>query len=148
LTLTALARNPALLAKLEQSRKTVFDSDGRPQVIWEPEIERIQNIVVKNARGHAFFEFGEPMMDEPVHVLVAPLQLLSEKQRAQFENVTAYGWPEVGSRMLSRLASGADVEGGWVIVQKDVYRYAVLQEGTVMVRSIIRNYLATEVLWE
>ncbi|UMR31994.1 hypothetical protein MJ904_07410 [Massilia sp. MB5] len=144
----ALARNPSLQAKLELSRKIVRDSERRTQIVWDPEMDRINRVVVKNARGHAFFEFGEPMMDEPAHVWASPLELLSEEQRAQFENVAAYGWPEVGSRMMTRLAAGVDMEDGWVVVQDDVYRYAVVQEGTLLVRSVIRNYLATEVFWE
>lgn len=40
------------------------------------------------------------------------------------------------------------MENGWVVVQKGIYRYAVFQAGTMMVRSVIRDYLATEVYWE
>ena len=40
-----------------------------------------------------------------------------------------------------------DLDEGWVIVQDDVYRYAVAQEDGLLVRSVIRNYLATEVYW-
>jgi hypothetical protein len=29
-----------------------------------------------------------------------------------------------------------------------VYRYAVVQEGGLMVRSVMEEYLATEVLWD
>jgi hypothetical protein len=103
---------------------------------------------VKNARGHAFFEFGEPMLREPNYVWAMPLVLLTDQQRTEFEEVAASGWPEVGSRMMTRIASGADLDKGWVVVQDDVYRYAVVQEGTLMVRSVIRNYLATEVSWD
>lgn len=41
--------------------------------------------------------------------------------------------------MMTRMASGADLDEGWNTVQDDVYRYAVAQEGTLLVRSEIRN---------
>ena len=77
-----------------------------------------------------------------------PLTSLDNEQRSNFEDVGMNVWPEVGSRMMTRYATGQDMENGWVIVQKGIYRYAVFQAGTMMVRSVIRNYLATEVYWE
>ena len=143
----ALARNPALVARLDAAKQSFTTYGGEEKIIWQPESERINKIAVKNARGHAFFEFGEPMLDEPAYVWTMPLASLNERQRAEFENVEASCWPEVGSRMMTRMASGADLDEGWVIVQDDVYRYVVVQEGTLLVRSVIRNYLATEVFW-
>lgn len=49
--------------------------------------------------------------------------------------------------MMTRMISGADLDNGWAIVQEGVYQYAITQEGTLRVRSVIRNYLATEVFW-
>lgn len=49
--------------------------------------------------------------------------------------------------MMTRLDSEVDLDDGWVIVQDDICRYAILQEGTLLVRSMIHNYLASEVLW-
>lgn len=144
----ALARNPALVARLDAAKQAFTTPSGEEKVIWQPESERINRIAVKNARGHAFFEFGEPMLREPNYVWAMPLVLLTDQQRTEFEEVAASGWPEVGSRMMTRIASGADLDKGWVVVQDDVYRYAVVQEGTLMVRSVIRNYLATEVSWD
>lgn len=144
----ALTRNPALVARLHAAKRTITTHSGGEKTIWQPEIERINRIALKNARGHAFFEFGEPMLGEPDRVWAMPLVSLTDRQRAEFENVESSGWPEVGTRMMTRMASGADLDEGWVIVQDDVYRYAVLQEGTLLVRSVIRNYLATEVFWD
>lgn len=143
----ALARNPALVARLDAAKRVFATHSGEEKIIWQPEFERINRIVVKNARGHAFFEFGEPMLDEPDHVWAMPLVSLTDRRRTEFEEVAASGWPEVGSRMMTRMVFGADLDEGWIIVQDDVYRYAVVQEGTLLVRSVIRNYLATEVFW-
>lgn len=143
----ALTRNPNLLSRIESSRKTFMTAEGKARTIWEPENDRINKIILKNARGHAYYEFGEPMLSEPDYVWSAPLESMNENQRVQFEYVAQSAWPEVGSRMMSRYLTGDDIVDGWVIVQNDVYRYTVFQEGTILVRSVIRNYLATEVFW-
>ena len=49
--------------------------------------------------------------------------------------------------MMTRMVEGVDLDEGWVIVQGDVYRYAVVQKNGLLVRSVIRNYLAAEVFW-
>ena len=95
-----------------------------------------------------FFEYGEPMLSEPEDVWWAPLEILSAEQRADFENIESGGLlPEVGSRMLTRVISGQDLSGGWVIVQDGVYRYGLAQQGTMLVRSVLFEYLATQVYW-
>lgn len=146
----ALARNPSLVARLEASKQVSTDLFDGEKLIWLPEIERINNVVVKNARGHAFFEFGEPMLNKPDRVWTIPLASLSDLQRAEFENLdaTCAIWPEVGSRMMTRVLTGQDLINGWINVQNNVYRYSVAQDGGLLVRTVIRNYLATEVTWD
>lgn len=100
--------------------------------------------MVKNARGHVFFELGEPMRDEPVSVVAVPLASQTSEVRSAFETAEWTVWPEVGSRMTSRLASGEGLDGGWVIVPPGIYRYAVVRDGGIVVKSVIREYLATE----
>ena len=49
--------------------------------------------------------------------------------------------------MMQRLVMG-DLERDWVIVQRDVCRHMVVQRtGETLVRSVIRECLATEVAW-
>ena len=57
-------------------------------------------------------------------------------------------WPEVGSRMMARLVTGEDMAGEWVVVQEGIYRYSVQHAGRLRVRSILSEYLATEVQWK
>ncbi len=144
----ALGRNAELRARIDGS-KTQYETIGsETRIIWVPEQERINRVVIKNARGHAFFEFGEPMLSEPEHVWAAPLETLSSEQRSEFENIDmGSGWPEIGSRMMTRVITGQDLSGVWVIVQDGVYRYAVAQQGGMLVRSVLSEYLATEVYW-
>ncbi|MGH6846825.1 MAG: hypothetical protein ACREC0_05140 [Methylocella sp.] len=50
--------------------------------------------------------------------------------------------------MMTRLATREDLAGQWVVVQQGIYRYSVQQAGGLRVRSVLSEYLATEVLWE
>lgn len=147
----ALERNPSLLSLIEASKQSGSTPDGEETLTWRPETDRIHSVVLKNARGHAFFEFGEPMREEPDHVWAVPLVSMTPERRSDFENIGASGgvagWAEVGSRMMTRQITGQDMDGDWVVVQPGVYRYAVFQEGTMTVRSVLREYLATEVFW-
>lgn len=144
----ALRRNAKLRVRIERSKTQYETIGGETRIVWTPEQERINCVVIKNARGHAFFEYGEPMLSEPEHVWAAPLETLSSEQRAEFENIDmGSGWPEVGSRMMTRVITGQDLSGAWVIVQDGVYRYGVAQQGVIVVRSVLFEYLATEVYW-
>jgi hypothetical protein len=143
-----LERNPKLRARIDRARTEYRTRAGECRVIWAPEHDRINSIVVKNARGHAFLEYGEPMLEAPAHAWSAPLESMTAMERATFEDIdTGPGWPEVGSRMMTRVLTGQDLSNGWVIVQEGVYRYAVAQQGTLLVRTVLHEYLATETLW-
>jgi hypothetical protein len=45
--------------------------------------------------------------------------------------------------MLTRVLTGEDMAGEWVVVQQGTYRYSVHQEGGLRVRSVLSEYLAT-----
>lgn len=146
-----LLHTPKLRERIDKSRAEPATPSSSQPLIWKPETDRINNVVLKNARGHAYFEFGEPMRDDPVSQVALPLESMSTEQQAGFENPPAMSvWPELGSRMFARVATGQDLDGQWVMLQDEVYRYAVFQNdsGGITVRSIIWNYLATEVVWE
>ena len=145
----ALERSVPLRKQIDQSKCGQGSLWGSPEIQWTPEMERVSRVIVKNARGHAFYELGEPMLAEPSWVGVSPMSLLSPDQREEFENGTNSSlWPEVGSRLMQRVAFGDIEPGGWITVQPDVYRYSVSQGfDEVLVRIIVRDYLAAEVLW-
>ena len=51
--------------------------------------------------------------------------------------------------MMTRVLTGQDMVGAWVIVQDGVYRYSTDDwGGGVRVRTVLHEYLATEVRWE
>jgi len=141
----ALLRHEKLRTRIEASRnEETIHSETRS--VWYPEPERVNRVILKNARGHAFYELGEPMLDAPAHIWAAPLETMTSVERAEFEAYHADGlWPEVGSRMLTRIVTGQNLDNGWVELQEGVYRYSVAQQG--LVRSALYEYLATEVLW-
>ena len=143
----ALGRHRSLRARIERSKTESQTDAGAKRCIWKPETERVNRVVIKNARGHAFYEYGEPMLTEPDLVWAVPLESLPAQQWNAFENIHMAGWPEVGSRMMTRVMTGQALRDGWVVVQQGVYRYAVIQSGAILVRSVLYNYLATEVRW-
>lgn len=147
--LRMLARRPALRERIEKARSESPTLFGETETVWTPERDRINRVVLKNARGHAYFEYGEPMLEAPARVWWVPVATMTSADRLRFEHVTTgQHWPEVGSRMLTRVLTGQDLVDGWVVVQDGVYRYSVTQEGGILVKSVIAEYLATEVFWD
>jgi len=104
--------------------------------------------VAETARNQAKLH-REAVLEEPKHVWAFPLTRMTDAQRRDFEvgRPGLAGWPEVGSRAMQRLATGVDMDNGWVVVQPAVYRYRVEQDDGLVVRAILRDYLATEVHW-
>ena len=144
-----LDHSAELKARIERMRRVQLTLWGDPEVWWAVEQGRVENVVVKNARGHALHELGEPPRFAPRYAGFSPLCLMSDDQRDLFESdADEYQlWPEVGSRMMQRMVM-EDLDQGWVTVQEGVYRYMVVQRpGETLVRSVIREYLATEVSW-
>ena len=145
----ALRRSKKLRERIECSRSEI-ELESETRIVWEPERERVNNVILKNARGHAFYELGERPEIDPNDVLATPLCALTDTQRQVFEgsqtSVLA-GWPEVGSRSMQRVVLDSDICDGWVVVQDDVYRYQVTQCDGVIVRSVLMEYLASEVHW-
>lgn len=147
----ALQRHKRLRARIERSRTEYRTIDGQTGCVWKPEEERVERIAVKNARGHVFYECGEPMLGEATRVRTLHLPAMSASELDDFEydgvvEELAVS-PEVGSRMMTRVFTGRDMRDGWVIVQDGVYRFRVHQRCGMVVRSVLSEYLATEVYW-
>jgi len=146
-----LEDNPALRYRIEDARKR----DEADNSLWETEADRIRNVVLKLARGHAAYELY-PKLEEPSIVGFAPLQILSDDRIFAFEQVAGGDriglWPDIGSRSFRR-AFGKSPDrlpftGGWVVVQPDRYRYVVVETGGVLVRMVLSEYPACEVVWD
>lgn len=143
-----LARNRRLRSRIDAARHVDTNSTGGAVVSWIPELERIERVIVKNARGHLLYELGQALELPPSHVNILPRKLLSPQQLSRFERPRGMaGWPEVGSRLMLRLLETGEVgKGGWVEVQSGVYRYAVGE--AMRIRMVFREYLAAEVVWD
>ena len=95
-----LARNPRLRSRIDAARR-IEASPGKDRVaIWTPELERIERVIVKNARGHVLFELGQAIALPPTHVNIAPIELLSPQQLSQFEYPRGVAdWPGGGQQI-------------------------------------------------
>lgn len=150
---------PALQKRIEASRTEV---DGK--IAFVPEIERVFNVMLKLARGHAAFELSQSCRKKPDHFWFGPLSSLPQEDRQTFNSVhfqQVVG--EVGSRNMQRLfvtqmtISSENVEpqnvemiiNDWIDVQDERYRYITIDDmGIVIVRIVIAEYFACEVAWE
>ncbi len=144
----ALLHSPALAARIAADR--TMDAAGT--MIWKPEDDRVRNVIMKLARGHVAHQYSEPQLDDPTSVTVLPLTVLSAEQREAFEAVPdTLGWPEIGSRAFVNLIVAGDktydLESGWNVLQAGRYRYLVTQPGDTVVRIVLSEYMAAEVVW-
>lgn len=153
-----LRRTPKLRAKLEAAKSFV---DGNIQ--FEIESERIRNVVLKLARGHAVFELSQVCRDEPISFRCLPLALMTEVEVNDFDASDVVGYlGEIGSRGMQRMLvaqfsfaspdntdSTLDVViNDWIDVQENRYRYIAIDEGNeIIIKIVIAEYLACEVVW-
>jgi hypothetical protein len=143
----ALTRSPALAARLEQSLHLAANGS----VHFAPERNRVRNVVLKLARGHALFELNEPRRDEPSSLDFQPITITYPQTRTAFDGgagpVRAI-WPEVGSRAMLRILQGHASSSGWIELQPGRYRYCASAGAGITVRFVIHEYLACEVRWD
>lgn len=142
-----LRNSPALVARLKRAKT---ETDAGP--VWAIEENRVKRVLVKLARGHATFELNSPRAEEPNVHWARPLVTLTADEHDYFEGRSdgRIGfWPEVGSRMLTRLVEPETgvFEDGWIVVQNGRYRYRPSWEDGVRIFIELRGYLACEVGW-
>jgi hypothetical protein len=140
--------SPALAARIMQAR-TMAPSG---EVSFQPEHDRVRRVVVKLARGHAVYELNEQRLDDPAHVMFVPLHVLSRDALRHFEDPPQpAAWPELGTRAMQRMVvvtpNNVALGNDWIEVQEGRYRYVAIAEGVLMVRFVIGEYLACEVVW-
>jgi len=153
-----MRNTPSLRARIESSR-----TETGGQIAFIPEENRVYNVMLKLARGHAAFELSQPCRDKPDHFWCGPLSSLSQKERDDFNSVhfqQIFGG--VGSRNMQRLlvtqmiVQSEDNKqhnvgmliNDWIDVQDDLYRFIAIDDlGTVVIRIVISEYLACEVAW-
>ena len=138
-----LERKPFLAKRLENARLEEASS-------FTIERARVENVVLKLARGHAAHELNEPQFDYPSQISFLPLATLARDTAHRFETppITSI-WPEVGSRALLVLAADdGPASYRWIEAQPERYRYlAAVTSEAVVVRMVLSEYLACEVSW-
>jgi len=134
-------RSPALAERI--ARGSYVNQKG--ELIWIPEMERVQNVLLKLARGHVLYDLSYHELDTPRNLFCMPLMAMSDDQRWSFENAGGgerTTWPgEMGSRAFLRAVGAPGYEtnvGPWVMVQPERYRYAI-ENGWV--QMVIAEYL-------
>ncbi len=153
-----LRRAPALRARIEAAKSVKED-----QIQFNVEPDRVKNVLLKLARGHAAFELSQVCREEPSSIWCRPLSLMTEEERDSFDAVHIVQMiGEVGSRGLQRYfvtqAVIQSVDGeksianllinDWVDVQDNCYRYlAIDDDGKIIIKIIIAEYLACEIIW-
>jgi hypothetical protein len=82
-----LQRIPKLRAQIERARTFYETQAGGMRTVWKPEQDRVECAMAKNARGHVYYEIGEPLLSDPSHVCFAPIETLTADERQRFEKV-------------------------------------------------------------
>jgi hypothetical protein len=149
------SKSPGLRKRIENSTTEV---DGK--IAFTPEFERIDNVMLKLAQGHAAFELSLMLRDKPNQFWYGLLSSLSEEEKNLFNSVHfQHNVGEVGSRLLQRLlVVQLSIQDGdnipfiindWVDVQNDRYRYIAIDDmGKKIIRIVIDEFFACEVVWE
>ncbi len=106
-------RHIVRLLKADASGQLPLFNNLEPFIL-QPDMERIKNVVVKNARGHVYHEIGEPMLELSSSVMVTQISAMTDDQRAEFEAIGSGMeiWPEVGSRMMLQMCEDSNLAGG------------------------------------
>jgi hypothetical protein len=153
-----LRRSPALRARIDSGK---YAGNGQPG--FGVDTTRVQNIVLKLARGHAAYELSSPCREQPTAVKCLPICVMTDEQRNAFDaSHVTHLFGEVGSRGIQRmlvtqltlesatgeLSSAGVLINDWVDVQDGRYRYLAIDAGgEIKVKIVIGEYLACEVAW-
>ena len=153
-----LRRQHRLRARIEASK---HEFGG--QTSFAPEAERVKNVLLKLARGHAAYELSAVRRENPTVLSWWPLHTMLEKDREEFD--APYFpelWGEVGSRGFLRSglitvdlvsAEGNHIEvpiimNDWLDVQDGRYRYLAYETANEsVVKIVIGEYLACLIVW-
>ncbi len=136
--------------KLAEQIASSAHTDPNGGMVWTPDVRRVENVVLKLARGHAFYERCSPQLEMPESLWYIPFPSMSDDDRENFECAGSgglRGWPEIGSRAFLRavgVSPYAEQCSPWIQIQAGRYRYAV-DEGTVQL--VLAEYLACYVEW-
>jgi hypothetical protein len=143
----------SILAKKESLRQRIQDGFvvKGGETYFQFEKDRLDNVLIKLAKGHARFENSDPVLEKPASIFMWPLTSATHNQVDTFFELSRIEKaPEVGSRSLQNLLiSDQDIFPRWMVVQENCYQYAVEAGwGTLTVKILLWNKIAVEVAWK
>lgn len=154
-----LQNSPALKKRIENS---IIEIEGK--VAFIPEWERINNVILKLAKGHTAFELNLIMRDKPDYFWCGMLTSLPEEYRIDFNSAHVQeNIGEIGSRstqcaivtnlsMLDENGKNKDINvliNDWIDVQYERYRYIAIDDnGMIIIRIVIDEFFACEIAWK
>ena len=117
--------------------------------MWQPEKDRIKEVILKLSRGHIAYELGIQRVDEPEFIEILPIPSMSKaKLEAFYLLESGHLYPEIGSRAyVNSLTGKPTAYEQWFAVQNNRYYYAVGQSHGDWVKIVLSNYLACHVAW-
>lgn len=141
-----LKARPAIARRIEASKS--ISEEG--VITWQPETDRVREVILKLARGHIAYELGLQRIDEPVLFNAMPLPSMTDEQFQSFFEITpSQIYPEIGSRSFINVLQGRPTAyEQWFTVQEAAYRYAVGQGAGDWVKILLGEYLACHLIWD
>ena len=95
-------------------------------MVWKPENNRVDNILLKLVRGHVAYEHRVQRIEDPKFIDKIPIHLFTKEESEQYYSSSSHRgpqpWPEVVSRAFMRLI-GEPSYNEWNVVQEGLYEY-------------------------
>lgn len=136
-----LERKPKLKAMIQIDLDAKAGSNEYQ--VWS---RRVWSVFIKMAQGHARFENSEHELSDPVGLKWEFLGAMSNDDVQEFLSPLPVDlWPEVGSRAMIGFLN--DPTSFWTTVQEGNYAYATRFGTRRIVRLILRDCFAVEVVW-
>ena len=112
-----LSEKPKLKNDLVSCRKISFSNE----VLWMPDAVRVENVLLKLAKGHVAYEYSEIMVNKPTSLIFKTVNHATLNELTYFEKLPKNSvWPEIGSRaFLKNIESNNS--NIWKIVQLNRY---------------------------
>jgi hypothetical protein len=140
----SLSHNNSLRLRL----KKAMQHNKNGLLYFTPEEIRIQNVILKLAKGHATYELNEPQLTDPLNLKIIALSSMTSYERQFFETPPTLSiLPEVGSRAMQRIVYYCAKTSIWINIQPKRYRYLTHVDDKIVIRLVLSEYLAAEVIW-
>lgn len=153
-----LRTKPALQSRIEAAKTLVGG-----KAVFAAEEARVQNVLLKLARGHAAFELSSTFRREPTLLMWWTMSMMTEQQGDSYDaaHVTEL-LGEIGSRGVQRmlvtqvllqsptgeLSALNLIINDWVDVQDGRYRYLAIDDAEgAKIKIVISEFLACEIHW-